>query len=70
MGFPTNMFTVLFAIARTSGWVAQWAEALDDPNMRIVRPKQLYIGAATRDYVSLEERPEAGPSETEVKGSV
>jgi citrate synthase len=70
MGFPTNMFTVLFAIARTSGWVAQWAEALDDPNMRIVRPKQLYIGAAPRDYVSLEQRTEVGPGETEIKGAI
>jgi citrate synthase len=70
MGFPTNMFTVLFAIARTSGWVAQRAEALDDPNMRIVRPKQLYIGAAPRDYVSLEQRTEVGPGETEIKGAI
>ena len=70
MGFPTNMFTVLFAIARTSGWVAQWAEALDDPNMRIVRPKQLYVGAETRDYVPLDQRTESGPVETEIKGAL
>ena len=70
MGFPTNMFTVLFAIARTSGWVAQWAEALDDTNMRIVRPKQLYIGAPERDYLPLDQRVEIGPGETEIKGAI
>ena len=70
MGFPTNMFTVLFAIARTSGWVAQWAEALDDTNMRIVRPKQLYIGAPERDYLPLDQRIEIGPGETEIKGAI
>ncbi|MFP6665009.1 MAG: citrate synthase [Deltaproteobacteria bacterium] len=68
MGFPLDMFTVLFAIARTSGWVAQWAEALEDENMRIVRPKQIYVGAAPRSYTPLDQRQELGPSETEVHG--
>jgi citrate synthase len=68
MGFPLDMFTVLFAIARTSGWVAQWAEALEDENMRIVRPKQIYVGAEPRNYTPLDERQELGPRETEVHG--
>jgi citrate synthase len=68
MGFPLDMFTVLFAIARTSGWVAQWAEALEDEDMRIVRPKQIYVGAEPRSYTPLDQRPELGPRETEVHG--
>ena len=55
MGFPTDMFTVLFALARTSGWVAHWAEMLDGGE-RIARPRQLYTGAKRRDYVPIEER--------------
>ena len=50
MGFPTSMFTVLFAIARTVGWVAQWNEMIEDPDQKIGRPRQLYTGAARRDY--------------------
>jgi citrate synthase len=50
MGFPTSMFTVLFAIARTVGWVAQWKEMIEDPNQKIGRPRQLYAGPAPRNY--------------------
>ncbi len=54
MGFPTSMFTVLFAIARTVGWVAQWNEMIEDP--KIGRPRQLYTGSVRRDYVALDKR--------------
>ncbi len=50
MGFPTSMFTVLFAIARTVGWVAQWNEMIEDPDQKIGRPRQLYTGVTRRDY--------------------
>jgi citrate synthase len=56
MGFPTSMFTVLFALARTVGWVAQWTEMIEDPHQKISRPRQLYIGHAKRDYVPIAER--------------
>ena len=56
MGFPTSMFTVLFAIARTVGWVSQWNEMIADPVQRIGRPRQLYTGAAKRDFVSIDKR--------------
>ena len=56
MGFPTSMFTVLFALARTVGWVAQWKEMAEDPSQRIGRPRQLYTGPAERDFVMLEDR--------------
>ncbi|MGB5949084.1 MAG: citrate synthase [Parvibaculum sp.] len=56
MGFPTTMFTVLFALARTVGWVAQWNEMIEDPDQRIGRPRQLYTGAPRRDYVALDKR--------------
>ena len=56
MGFPTSMFTVLFAIARTVGWVAQWNEMIEDPNQKIGRPRQLYTGKTRRKYVPLEMR--------------
>ncbi len=56
MGFPVSMFTVLFAVARTVGWIAQWKEMIEDPEQRIGRPRQLYIGAAERDYVSIDKR--------------
>jgi len=51
MGFPTEMFTVLFAVARTAGWVAQWEEMLRDPDQKIARPRQVYLGANRRAYV-------------------
>lgn len=56
MGFPTEMFTVLFALARTSGWVSQWKEMIEDPKQRIGRPRQLYTGTPTRDFTDLEDR--------------
>ncbi|MEO3430070.1 citrate synthase [Pelagibius sp. CAU 1746] len=56
MGFPTSMFTVLFAVARTVGWVAQWREMIEDPKQRISRPRQLYHGATERAYVPLDKR--------------
>jgi citrate synthase len=56
MGFDVEMFPVLFAIARTVGWVAQWEEMLLDPDQKIARPKQIYAGAQTRDYVAMSQR--------------
>ena len=56
MNFPVEMFPVLFAIPRTSGWIAQWEEMLLDPEQKIARPKQVYIGAPRRDYVQLSNR--------------
>ena len=56
LGFPTSMFTVLFAVARTVGWIAQWKEMIEDPEQKIGRPRQLYIGATRRDYVPIENR--------------
>jgi citrate synthase len=56
MGFPVTMFPVLFAIPRTAGWIAQWEEMLLDPEQKIARPKQIYIGPKRRDYVPLEQR--------------
>ena len=56
MGFPTDMFTVLFAVARTVGWVAQWNEMITDPVQRIGRPRQLYTGKVSRKFVPLERR--------------
>jgi citrate synthase len=56
LGIPNNMFTVMFAIARTVGWVAHWMEMMDDPMQRIGRPRQIYTGQTRRDFVPLEER--------------
>jgi citrate synthase len=56
LGFPTSMFTVLFALARTVGWIAQWKEMIEDPGHRIGRPRQLYTGEKRRDYVPLSRR--------------
>ncbi len=56
LGVPTSMFTVLFAVARTVGWIAQWKEMISDPEQKIGRPRQLYIGEKARDYVPLEAR--------------
>ncbi|HYH85889.1 MAG TPA: citrate synthase [Pyrinomonadaceae bacterium] len=56
MKFPVDMFPVLFAIPRTSGWLAQWVELLEDPEQKIARPRQIYLGHRTRDYVSIEGR--------------
>ena len=56
MGLPMDMFPVLFAIPRTSGWIAQWEEMLLDPDQKIARPKQVYLGTAKRDYVAADQR--------------
>ena len=56
MGIPTSMFTVLFAVARTVGWVAQWNEMIEDPTQRIGRPRQLFTGEVERNFVALNER--------------
>ena len=56
IGFPTSMFTVLFALARTAGWIAQWKEMIEDPDQRIGRPRQLYLGSTERNYVSPDKR--------------
>ena len=56
MGFPVSMFTVLFAVARTVGWVSQWKEMMEEPSNRIGRPRQLYTGAKARDFVPLDKR--------------
>ena len=56
MGFPTNMFTVLFALGRLPGWIAHWKEMIEDPGMRIARPRQIYVGPTLRDYVPMGDR--------------
>ncbi len=56
IGFPTSMFTVLFAISRTVGWIAQWTEMMEDPEQKIGRPRQLYTGPTQRDFVPIEKR--------------
>lgn len=56
IGFPTSMFTVLFAVARTVGWIAQWKEMIEDPGQRIGRPRQLYKGYGARDFVPIDKR--------------
>jgi citrate synthase len=56
MGFPVEMFPVLFAIPRTAGWIAQWEEMLLDHEQKIARPRQIYVGPAQRDYIPREKR--------------
>jgi citrate synthase len=56
IGIPQSMFTVMFAIARTAGWVAHWQEMISDPGMKIGRPRQLYTGETTRNYVDIAAR--------------
>jgi citrate synthase len=56
MGFPQNMFTVLFALGRLPGWIAHWREQFVDPATKINRPRQIYVGATARDYVPIEQR--------------
>jgi citrate synthase len=56
IGFPTNMFTVLFALGRLPGWIAHWKEMMDDPSTKIGRPRQIYTGPTVRNYVPLEQR--------------
>jgi citrate synthase len=59
MGFPPEMFTVLFAIPRTAGWLAQWQEMITDPEQKITRPRQIYTGYAERDFVPMDKRTSA-----------
>ena len=56
MGFPVEMFPVLFAVPRTSGWMAQWNEGVTDREQRIVRPRQIYVGEGERNYVPINQR--------------
>jgi citrate synthase len=56
IGFPVSMFTPLFAVSRTVGWIAQWKEMIEDPEQKIGRPRQLYVGPTQRDYVPVEKR--------------
>src|SRR5213076_2581240 len=56
LNIPTDMFTVMFAIPRTSGWMAQWLEMIDDSEQKIARPRQIYAGERDREYVQIEER--------------
>jgi citrate synthase len=56
MGFPTDMFTVLFAVARTVGWIAQWTEMIEDQSQKIGRPRQAFTGAPHRDFVDIKKR--------------
>ena len=56
MGIPSHLFTVIFAVARTVGWVAQWNEMVEDPSQKIGRPRQLYTGYGPRPYVALDKR--------------
>ena len=56
IGIPTNMFTVMFAIGRLPGWIAQWKEMLDSPNAKIGRPRQIYTGPEERNYVPIHDR--------------
>src|SRR5256714_2614132 len=67
MGFPVDMFPVLFAIPRTSGWIAQWVEMLEDPDQKIARPRQIYLGAEERDYVTIDKR--SATAQAESKGA-
>jgi citrate synthase len=56
MGIPVNMFTVMFAIGRLPGWISQWKESMDDPNWKLQRPRQIYVGPKERDYVPIQKR--------------
>jgi citrate synthase len=56
MGFSTEMFVVLFAVARTSGWIAHWKEMYSDPSNKLSRPRQLYLGEDKRDFVEIAKR--------------
>jgi citrate synthase len=56
MGIPVNMFTVMFAIGRLPGWISQWKESIDDPNWKLQRPRQIYVGPGRREYVPIQKR--------------
>ena len=60
LGFPTSMFTVLFAIGRLPGWIAHWKEMMEDPTTKIGRPRQIYTGPTIRDYVPIDQRTSGG----------
>merc|ERR1719480_145723 len=66
IGIPISMFTVMFALARTVGWISQWKEMIEDPKQRIGRPRQVYVGAEERPYVSMEDRPQEEDPKCEV----
>jgi len=68
MGFPTDYFPILFAIPRTVGWLAHWYEFLDDPENKIIRPRQVYVGAKKRDYIPLTDRPSDGLTSKDIVG--
>ncbi len=68
LNLPKEMFTVMFAIPRTSGWIAQWLEMLEDPDTRIARPRQIYTGARNRDYVPIEQREQLVETPTGAEG--
>jgi citrate synthase len=70
MGFPMEMFPVLFAIPRTSGWMAQWAEMVRDPEQKIARPRQVYVGEQMRHWISLEQRPKPTMREDAVSEAI
>ena len=70
MGFPMTMFPVLFAIPRTSGWMAQWAEMVRDPEQKIARPRQIYIGEKLRQWTPIEKRPAPTTREDAVSGQI
>jgi len=68
LNLPKEMFTVMFAIPRTSGWIAQWLEMLNDPDTRIARPRQVYTGERARRYVPIEERKQRVETPTGAEG--
>jgi citrate synthase len=70
MGFPMTMFPVLFAIPRTSGWMAQWAEMVRDPEQKIARPRQVYVGEGLRHYTPIESRPKPTQREDAVSEAI
>jgi citrate synthase len=70
MGFPMTMYPVLFAIARTAGWLAQWAEMVRDPEQKITRPRQIFLGEATRHYTPIERRPTPSMREDAVSEAI
>jgi citrate synthase len=70
MGFPPEMFTVLFAIPRTAGWLAQWEEMVSDPEQKIARPRQVYIGSDTRKWLPIDQRKEPTTREDAVSDQI
>ena len=70
MGFPMTMFPVLFAIARTAGWLAQWAEMVRDPEQKITRPRQIFLGEGTRHWMPIDRRPAPSMREDAVSEAI